>query len=830
MFWVHLFARLVLLVFCILSWTYGIASYSPFAFDMFIRPGLLPAVSSFVAWHHLWYWAAYLAAAISLAVDIGSAGKRRVHPGARWLACTFIIVFGVIGTRLVSEPYLPTLVNDARSLGFALACLLPLVWVAAIDHLIGWPSLNAAGDADVTPPERLLFACAATGGFVWLAHMLHLHMVVRSPAPAWLIGDLWALALCAVTFMLVYVLLSLAVAIAAATRSPRLWEYCLSAGILAASIGEWLRRIVLRALSVTEPVAIPVAVLTGVALAALWSGLALRRSATERAASRTGLDLLLALGPRRVPGTAGALVLLGLLGYTILVRLERLDWNFVLQKTAVLSSWTLAFGMFIRASERIRPRPWSARALAIPPVAALVALYGIPHAAAVLSGTNIGRSVIASALERDATNDIVIGLQSSAFIEQPGLDPQQDRYLQLTAASTINGSRSVPHVEFSASETPSGPRPHIFLFVIDSLRRDYLSIYNPEVTFTPQLERFGRDSFVFTNAFTQYGGTWLSMPALWAGGPVARGWGGASFDRVNAIEQLIVKDRYRLIINDFTVSGYLMKSTPRTFLQPDVPSVDTDLCTLLTELEAQLEATASGNHPVLAYLAPMNVHLLNTRSGQTLSPGERYPGFYAPYASRLRRLDACFGEFIAFLKRRDLYDESIIVVTSDHGDSLGENGQWGHQFGLFPEHVRVPLLMRVPDSVRSTVTTDLSRISFLTDLAPTLYSLLGHEIRDPGRLFGSPLVVPRDRELPPRRRDSFLLMSSYGPTYGLLRRNGRLLYVVDIAEGRDYAFDLSRSPRGVRTEVTPDLRQVNRQLIRQLVEEVNAFYGIRPSS
>jgi membrane-anchored protein YejM (alkaline phosphatase superfamily) len=437
---------------------------------------------------------------------------------------------------------------------------------------------------------------------------------------------------------------------------------------------------------------------------------------------------------------------------------------------------------------------------------------------------------VASALDRYAAADIAIGLQSSVFIEQPGLDPDVDRYLQLTAASTINGTRSLPRVEFSTSAPPSGPRPHIFLFVIDSLRRDYVSVYNPEVNFTPELERFARDSFVFSNAFTEYGGTWLSMPALWVGGPVARGWGGAPFDRVNAIEQLIVKDGYRLVINDFTVSGYLLKSTSRTFLQPNVPSVDTDLCTLLPDLQAELDATASDTRPVLAYLAPMNVHLLNTRSATTLSPGERYSGFYDPYASRLRRLDACFGRFVAYLKQRGLYANSIIIVTSDHGDSLGENGQWGHQFGLFPEHVRVPLLVRVPDSVRSTVTTDLSRISFLTDLAPTLYGLLGHEVTDPGPLFGSPLFVARDRDVQPRRRESFLLMSSYGPTYGLLRRNGRFLYVSDLAEGRDYAFDLSTSPLGTRVDVTPDVRQVNQRRIRQLVEQVNAFYGIRPTS
>ena len=61
------------------------------------------------------------------------------------------------------------------------------------------------------------------------------------------------------------------------------------------------------------------------------------------------------------------------------------------------------------------------------------------------------------------------------------------------------------------------PPPHIFLLVVDSLRRDYLSPYNPQVTFTPAFDQFAREEFAFQRAFTRYGGTGLSMPAIWAG-------------------------------------------------------------------------------------------------------------------------------------------------------------------------------------------------------------------------------------------------------------------------------------------------------------------------
>jgi hypothetical protein len=136
------------------------------------------------------------------------------------------------------------------------------------------------------------------------------------------------------------------------------------------------------------------------------------------------------------------------------------------------------------------------------------------------------------------------------------------------------------------------------------------------------------------------------------------------------------------------------------------------------------------------------------------------------------------------------------------------------------------LIVHVPLALKSELTTDLARVAFLTDIAPTMYALLGHEVRNLGPLFGSPLFVPANGELPSRRRDSFLLVSSYGPTYALLRRNGRALYVSDVAAGREFAFDLSRTRLGEDVNVSENLRRTNQQLIRERVAAVNALYGI----
>jgi CHAT domain-containing protein len=44
-------------------------------------------------------------------------------------------------------------------------------------------------------------------------------------------------------------------------------------------------------------------------------------------------------------------------------------------------------------------------------------------------------------------------------------------------------------------------------------------------------------------------------------------------------------------------------------------------------------------------------------------PGESYPGFYGPYAARVKRIDGCFGQFIETLKRTRLYDDSVVVIS-----------------------------------------------------------------------------------------------------------------------------------------------------------------------
>jgi arylsulfatase A-like enzyme len=260
-------------------------------------------------------------------------------------------------------------------------------------------------------------------------------------------------------------------------------------------------------------------------------------------------------------------------------------------------------------------------------------------------------------------------------------------------------------------------------------------------------------------------------------------------------------------------------------LDRNVASKDLELCRSLGELSGRLQQRGGDARPVFAYTQPQNIHVAAiTREGASVPSGESYPGFYAPYASRIRRMDTCFGEFVSSLQQQGLYQNSVVILTSDHGDSLGEDGRWGHAYTLFPEILRIPLIVHLPDGLRRTASD--SGPAFLTDITPTLYDLLGRRPTMNHELFGRSLLNDLSTGRPPQPRDRYLVASSYGPTYGVLGGDGRSLYLVDATNYRDYYFDLGTDPAGRENLISPDVRREYEPIVRKGVDAIGRFYRI----
>ena len=205
---------------------------------------------------------------------------------------------------------------------------------------------------------------------------------------------------------------------------------------------------------------------------------------------------------------------------------------------------------------------------------------------------------------------------------------------------------------------------------------------------------------------------------------------------------------------------------------------------------------------------------------------EPYPGFHPPYASRVKRLDGCFGGFVDDLKARGLYDHSIIIFTADHGDSLGEEGRWGHAYTLFPEILQVPLIVHLPPALAERFSSDVTAPAYTADITPSLYALLGHRTTPPSPIFGEALFWPKGERRPSRAKDGALVASSYGSVYGWLSDDARQLYVSDGVSLRDYRYELDGTPTGRARPVTPEERVAGQLAVREAISAISRFYKL----
>src|SRR5215813_13155578 len=96
--------------------------------------------------------------------------------------------------------------------------------------------------------------------------------------------------------------------------------------------------------------------------------------------------------------------------------------------------------------------------------------------------------------------------------------------------------------------------------------------------------------------------------------------------------------------------------------------------------------------------------------------------FKDPYDGEIAYSDASLRKLFQYLRQRGLYDRSLIMVMSDHGESLGAHGEAMHGIFLYDETIHVPLLFKLPSQVLANkrVTTRVR----LVDVAPTLLSML----------------------------------------------------------------------------------------------------------
>jgi len=105
------------------------------------------------------------------------------------------------------------------------------------------------------------------------------------------------------------------------------------------------------------------------------------------------------------------------------------------------------------------------------------------------------------------------------------------------------------------------------------------------------------------------------------------------------------------------------------------------------------------------------------------------------YPEEVKYVTKKISEIMKILKGRNLFDNSLIMVTSDHGQLLGEYGRIGHGTFLYDELLRIPLLIKYPKNIEIEITKqDLKYISLLT-LKPLIMNILKNKISNDNILY-----------------------------------------------------------------------------------------------
>jgi hypothetical protein len=830
------FARMAVAAFYVVSAIYCLLAYIPFTYQQVHVGGLLPWLTAFVRIHP------YLnVAALALLVPTVWAELRDTRAKIPTIGLLAASAAGMVA--LFIHPVLANLTNDASSLGWCVVMLLPLVWVGVCDWLANGAGLQWR-ERQVGEEERLFRAAWPSALFCGLlyAAILYVHTRVTHGVPLagrqWAWALLWSLASQVLVFCGIFVLLSLGVALAGMSRHWRSVEMAMVAAIAVGIVWLIFRVLVFTPLSFRGWAAGGIAFALGFAMVVFFTGTHVALCRRAPAGADSGLELLLwplhfLRGWKLVPRLA-FFAGLALITYWLATAAIAFDWEYLLQQLVAVALWVAAFGAFYMLAA-VRPGK-----LRLPLVygAALIVVVGYAglQLAQPRRQEQPGRGAeVASLVDEYANYDVSFRLADqllSGAGEANSSDKETAAFYSFLAANTdVARSRQIDPVDIKLVEKfgpPSADRPNIFVFVIDSLRRDYLGAYNPGVTFTPNFDAFAHNSAVMENAFTHYGGTGLSEPSIWVGGMMLHKQYITPFTPMNTLKKLVDAEDYDAYVSKDTILQTVLGPSEEIHeLDANIGSMSYDFCRTLSEVEAKLPGRSSAGRPMFVYTQPQNIHVsVIDREGRSVPPGENYPtGFNPPYASRVAHLDGCFGGFVAALKKAGMYDNSIIVVTADHGDSLGERGRWGHAYTLFPEIVRIPLLIHLPEAVKSKYAYNPKSVAFLTDITPSLYYLLGEKpANDP--MLGRPLFTTDASEQDAYARDSYLVVSSYAPVYGVLDSNGRMLYIADGVNYRDYYYDLSEDSKGASKPISDDLRRSNEARIRKLVLQIAKFYRL----
>ena len=367
-----------------------------------------------------------------------------------------------------------------------------------------------------------------------------------------------------------------------------------------------------------------------------------------------------------------------------------------------------------------------------------------------------------------------------------------------------------------AAAAPRRPARNLLIITLDTTRADHLSAYGGREAKTPVLERLAREGTRFEYAFAAAPVTLPSHASLFTGlYPTAHGIRNNGNFRLEAGALTLAEAlRAQRFTNGAVIGSQVLDS--RYGLDQGFDDYDDQLPpeervkTLFTERSATEVANRGidwlrqrGEERWFLWLHFFDPHF-------EYRPPEPFKTEYAghPYDGEIAYADREVGRVLEALRERGQLDTTLVVVTSDHGEGLGDHGESSHGLFVYDATMRVPLLLRHPGSVPAgRVVAPLVR---LIDVFPTALDLLSLPPAAPG-IHGVTLrPLLEGKQDPPRKAwlESWLPRLNYGWS--------------ELTGVREAAWKYIRAPRSELYAVESD-RQEARNVIETEVQRAESM-------
>jgi arylsulfatase A-like enzyme len=391
-------------------------------------------------------------------------------------------------------------------------------------------------------------------------------------------------------------------------------------------------------------------------------------------------------------------------------------------------------------------------------------------------------------------------------------------------------------------EPPPAPPASILLLVVDCLRADRVGAAVPYPRpVAPHLDALAAVGTSFTHAFAQTSWTRPSVPTILTGlYPSEHGLGGflQEGDEVTggtlSPAAVTVAEALRALGYPTALFGQQNQLAPRFGLDQGFDAYDHKAAKaerIHTRLLAWLDSQPQPRHPFFAYLHYLEMHWPycsppatrglftagyqgrplcaewrrlrdEIRSGKVKLTPEELEGMRGQYDEELVALDREIGLLFDQLRERGLWDDTLIVLTSDHGEEFFEHGGMAHGTTLYDELIHVPLVIKPPKSWGAAGAAKVSALVEHRDLLPTFLEAAGASLPETGDRRSLKPWLRGDRGV-----EREFVVAELGGSIALRTADYKLI----VDQGRDARlFDLARDPGETRDVAAEEPERVAR--------------------